>query len=173
MGIISWVGLTLFALFLFAALMIIFVYFKLVYLKFQLKKEWDDIVFQLKARYDLVPTLVSLVAQYDIKEKDLLENIVKFRVASMSVVEPERKKEAEDGLTQALKEMFDVVGNYPDLKKNESFLTLKKELDAVKRGIQLLKGRYSNIVRKFNSLIGSFPYSFMAKLFGFSKINHF
>src|ERR1700722_12417954 len=102
----------------------------LVRLKALLDEAWSGIDVQLKRRYDLIPNLVSTVKGYSIHEKGVLEEVTRLRTASMQATTLEDKGKAESQLTQTLKTLFAVAEQYPNLKANENFIALQKELSA-------------------------------------------
>ncbi len=128
---------------------------------------------QLKRRYDLVPNLVAVVKQYSFHEKEVLENVTKMRAASMGAQTIDQKAEAEKGLTGALKTLFAVTENYPELKANESFLSLQQQLSTLETEIQLSRRYYNGATRNYNISVASFPSNIVANMFGFAKARYF
>ncbi len=134
---------------------------------------WSGIDVQLKRRYDLVPNLVTVVKQYSVHEKDVLENVTKMRTAAMSAQTIDQKAEAEKGLTGALKTLFAVAENYPDLKANKNFADLQKELSSLENDIQLARRYYNGTARNYNIAVRSFPANFLAGMFSFEPVSFF
>jgi len=153
--------------------MFVGIYNKLVRSRAYVKEGWSGIDVQLKRRYDLIPNLVEVVKQYSIHEKDVLEGVTKMRAVSMGATSVEDKAKAEGQLTQALKTLFAVSENYPDLKANENFLSLQKDLGAIENDLQLARRYYNGAARNYNILVGTFPNSFIANMTGFSKEPYF
>jgi LemA protein len=162
-----------------AGIFIIFVlwaiggYNSLVKLKAMVDEGWSGIDVQLKRRYDLIPNLVETVKQYGVHEKSIIDNIANMRAASMNASGIEAKAAAENGLTQALRSLFAVVENYPDLKANQNFLSLQKDLNALETEIQLSRRYYNGTVRNYNIVVDRFPSRIIASLTGFSKASYF
>ena len=148
-------------------------YNTLVRLKALVDEAWSGIDVQLKRRYDLIPNLVAVVKQYSIHEKTVLENVTKMRAASMGATGVAEKADAENQLTGALKTLFAVSENYPDLKANENFLALQKELSVLEHEIQLSRRYYNGAARNYNIAVISFPTNIIASFTGFTKADYF
>ena len=134
MDFLSLVGLLVGGIVVVALLWFILGYNRFIRLKAMLDEAWSGIDVQLKRRYDLIPNLVAIVHEYSIHEKTILEDIAKMRAASMGATDINDKAKAETGLTKALKTLFAVAENYPNLKANENFLALQKDLGGIESG---------------------------------------
>lgn len=142
----------------------------------QAKEAWSDIDVQLKRRYDLIPNLVNTVKGYATHESQAFENVTKARAAAMGVGSagtPTQKAEAENQLTGALKSIFAVAEAYPELKANENFLQLQKELGDTEDKIQAARRFYNQTVMALNTAIESFPGNLIAGTFGFMQMDLF
>ena len=148
-------------------------YNKLVHLKALIDEAWSGIDVQLKRRYDLIPNLVATVKQYATHEKDIFDNVARMRAASMNATGIEQKAEAEKGLSSALRTLFAVAENYPDLKANANFLSLQKELSNLEHEIQLSRRYYNGTARNYNVLVRSFPSRIVASFSGFESVSYF
>ncbi len=148
-------------------------YNRFVHLKALNDEGWSGIDVQLKRRYDVIPNLIATVKGYSIHEKELLENIARFRAASMGAASIQDKSHAEAGLMQGLKSLFVVVEQYPDLKANENFLHLQKELSALEQDIQLSRRYYNGTVRNYNTAVSTFPAKIIAGTYGFAVAPYF
>ncbi|MEX2014002.1 MAG: LemA family protein [Parcubacteria group bacterium] len=137
------------------------------------KEAWADINVQLKRRYDLIPNLVSTVKGYASHESSVFENVTKARTAAMSASSPAEKGQAENMLTGALKSIFAIAEAYPDLKANQNFLELQKEISDTENKIQAARRFYNTNVRDLNTQVESFPSNVIAGIFGFSKMEFF
>ena len=104
------------------------IYNRLVTLRNEYKNQFAQIDVQLKRRHDLIPNLVETVKGYATHEKGTFENIAKFRSQAMQATTPEGKAAAENQLTGALKSLFAVAENYPELKASEEFTQLQGSL---------------------------------------------
>lgn len=142
----------------------------------QAQEAWADIDVQLKRRYDLIPNLVNTVKGYATHESAAFENVTKARAAAMGVGEagtPTQKAQAENELTGTLKSLFAVAEAYPDLKANENFLQLQRELGDTEDKIQAARRFYNQTVMALNTSIESFPGNLVAGSFGFMKMDLF
>ena len=128
---------------------------------------WSGINVQLKRRYDLIPNLVAVVKQYALHEKDVLEQVTRMRTQSMNATDIQHKVEAEQGLSGALKTLFAVAENYPDLKANANFMALQGDLTKLEEEIQLSRRYYNGATRNYNIMVRSFPSNVIAGFAGF------
>ncbi len=150
------------------------VYFnKFVRLSNQAKEAWSDIEVQLRRRYDLIPNLVSAVKGYMTHEAGTFEKITEARSRAMQAENPHEKGEAENMLSGALKSLFAVAENYPDLKANTNFLELQRELSDTENKIQSSRRFYNTTVRDLNIAVESFPGNVLANIFGYKKMDLF
>ena len=143
-------------------------YNSLIQKKFRVKEAWSDIEVQLKRRYDLIPNLVETVKGYASHEKDLLEKITLARSQAMQGNGLEKMK-AEDELSGALKSLFAVAENYPDLKANSNFIELQQELVDTEDKIQAARRFYNGVVRDYNIALKVFPSVLIAKVLHFEE----
>lgn len=139
----------------------------LVTRKRRVDEAWSDIDVQLKRRYDLIPNLVEAVKGYLQHEKGVLEKVTQARAAAMGAQTPEEHGKAENMLTGALKSLFAVSENYPDLKASQNFLQLQDELSDTENKIQAARRFYNGNVRDYNIAIEQFPSNLIAGPFGF------
>lgn len=137
------------------------------------KEAWADIDVQLKRRYDLIPNLVETVKGYMTHEASTLEKVTAARAAAMDAGGIEAKGKAENMLTDALKSLFAVSEAYPDLKANQNFLELQRELSDTENKIQAARRFYNTNVRDLNTSIESFPGNVIANLFRFEPREFF
>jgi LemA protein len=148
-------------------------YNRFVHLNALLKEGWSGIDVQLKRRYDLIPNLVSTVQGYSIHEKSIIEDIVRMRAASMGASGVKEKATAEAGLTQSLKSLFAIAEQYPNLKANENFLALQKDLGLLEQELQLARRYYNGTVKNYNIAVTTFPSNMIARIFGFEAVPYF
>ena len=151
----------------------IFAFNKFVTLRNRASEAWSDIDVQLKRRYDLIPNLVETVKGYATHEKEAFENVTKARSAAMGAGTPAQKGQAENMLSGALKSLFAVAEAYPDLKANQNFLELQRELSDTENKIQSSRRFYNGNVRDLNTSIESFPGNVIANMFSFKKREFF
>lgn len=155
------------------ALWAIAIYNGLIRLKNRVDEAWSDIDVQLKRRYDLIPNLVNTVKGYATHEKEVFEKVTEARSRAMSAGSPHEKEEAENMLSGTLKSLFAVAESYPDLKANQNFLELQRELTDTEDKIQASRRFYNGNVRDFNTKIEVFPNNVFAKMMNFAKREFF
>jgi len=134
---------------------------------------WSDVDVQLKRRYNLIPNIVNTVKGYAKHEREVFENVTKARAEATAATSPVEKSGAENMLTSALRQLFAVVENYPELKANTNFLELQKELSLIEDAIQNARRYYNAVVRDFNIKVESFPSNLVARIFKFLKREFF
>lgn len=149
------------------------VYNGLIRLKNRVDEAWSDIDVQLKRRYDLIPNLVNTVKGYAAHEREVFEKVTEARTRAMGAQSAAAKAEAENALSQTLKSLFAVAENYPDLKANQNFLELQRELTDTEDKIQAARRFYNGNVRDFNTKIQVFPNNIFAGMLGFSAREFF
>jgi len=148
-------------------------YNSLVQLRVRCDSAWSDIDVQLKRRHDLIPNLVETVKGYASHEKGTFENIAKFRSQAMQATTPEGKAVAENQLTGALKSLFAVAENYPELKASGQFTQLQESLSQTEDAIQNSRRYYNAVVRDLNTKIQVFPTNILAGMFNFTPRQYF
>ena len=153
-------------------LYIIVAYNSLIVLRTRINNAWSQIDVQLKRRYDLIPNLIKTVQGYVKHEKTVLTEVTKARANLMSGIMNQKAK-ASDQLTNALKSLFAVAENYPQLKANENFKMLQEELSGTESKIAYSRQFYNDSVMSFNIKIQRFPASIIANAFRFTKREFF
>jgi LemA protein len=149
------------------ALVFIVIYNGLVTLKNRVKNAWAQIDVQLKRRYDLIPNLVETVKGYAKHEKTVFEEVTKARTAAINASGVAKQAQAENMLSGALKSLFAVVENYPDLKASQNFMMLQEELSGTENKIAYARQFYNDSVMEYNIRIQKIPYNVIAGMFGF------
>ncbi|MDD2646683.1 MAG: LemA family protein [Patescibacteria group bacterium] len=168
--ILFWVILIVVVLFI---LWLIGVFNSLVMAKNRTNEAWADIEVQLKRRYDLIPNLVETVKGYATHERELFEKVTLARTKAMGAQTLKEHGEAENMLTGTLKSLFAVAENYPDLKANQNFLELQRELVDAEDKIQAARRFYNSNVRDFNTKIEIFPNRIVAGWLKFTSRDFF
>ncbi|MDR2426184.1 MAG: LemA family protein [Endomicrobium sp.] len=157
-----------------AGLYLLVTYNAFVALKNRVKEAWSDIEVQMKRRYDLIPNLVEIVKGYASHEKSTLESVIQARnMAMASKGSLEDKAKAENMLTGTLKSLFALSENYPNLKANENFLELQRELTDTENKIQASRRFYNSNVLAINTKLEMFPSNIVGRIFGFEKQEFF
>ncbi len=154
------------------ALLIIYIYNSLIRLRMRVNNAWSQIDVQLKRRYDLIPNLISAVKGYMKHEKGVLEEVTKARTSLMSGSMAAKAK-ASNQITEALKSIFAVAENYPQLKANENFKQLQEELSGTESKIAYARQFYNDSVMSYNEALQVFPKNIFANLFRFVKRDFF
>jgi LemA protein len=166
----GWIVLAVVVLF---GFFLVAMYNSLVQLRVRSDSAWSDIDVQLKRRHDLIPNLVETVKGYAAHEKGTFENIAKFRSQAMQATGPVDKAAAENQLTGALKSLFAVAENYPQLQASQEFTQLQNSLSETEDAIQNSRRYYNAVVRDLNTKIQSFPTNILAGMFGFQQKQFF
>ncbi|BCX15831.1 MAG: LemA family protein [Candidatus Parcubacteria bacterium] len=152
---------------------VIAVFNSLIQKRNRVKNAWSDIDVQLKRRYDLIPNLVETVKGYKEYEAAVLENVTNARVSAMNQNDLVAKAQAENMLSSALKSLFAVAENYPQLRASENFQKLQEQLSAIENDIQSARRYYNAAVRELNNAIQVFPANVVAGIFGFRQAEFF
>ncbi len=143
---------------------------------------WSDIDAQLKRRYDLIPNLIETVKGYAKHEKETLTGVVEARSKASAInidiknATPEQMlmfSKAQESLSGALSKLFALSEKYPDLKANENFLELQRELTDTEDKILAARRFYNQMVRDFNTALQLFPSNIVGKVFNFKERNFF
>jgi LemA protein len=145
----------------------------LITLKTQIDEAWSQIDVQLKRRSDLIPNLVETVKGYAKHEKEVFENVTQARASLMSAKTPAQVGEASDALTGAIGKLFAVAENYPQLKANEGFVQLQKELGDTEDKVAYSRQYYNSTVMDYNVRIKVFPNNMIAQNMGFKEKEFF
>ncbi|MDR1926466.1 MAG: LemA family protein [Endomicrobium sp.] len=149
-------------------------YNKLIALKNRVKEAWSDIEVQMQRRYDLIPNIVETVKGYAAYEKTTLDAVIKARSTAMVATENiTDKAKAENALSGTLKSLFALSENYPDLKANENFLELQRELTDTENKIQASRRFYNSNVIAMNTKLEIFPSNIIGTAFNFAKQDFF
>ncbi len=137
-------------------------------------ESWSNVDTELKRRYDLIPNLVNTVKGYAQHEKDVFERVVEARNrAKANEGTPTAQARDENEMVRAVRQLFAVVEDYPDLKANESYLKLQEELTTTENRIQRARRFYNGNVRDLANRIEVFPSNILAGLYGFKKRDFF
>ncbi|MBI4088121.1 LemA family protein [Candidatus Kaiserbacteria bacterium] len=147
-------------------------YNRFVTLTNRVKEAWSDIDVQLKRRYDLIPNLVETVKGYASHESGTLQKVTEMRTRAMNATSPHDKADAENMLSGALKTLFAVSENYPNLKANENFLELQRQLEDTENKLQAARRFYNSVVQDLNTSLQSFPSNLIGNAFSF-KLSEF
>jgi len=148
-------------------------YNALVTISTQIDEAWGQIDIQLKRRTDLIPNLVETVKGYAKHEKTVFAEVTKARSAMMGAKTPADMAKADDALSGALKSLFAVAEAYPELKANENFLQLQKELSDTEDKVAYARQFYNTQLMEYNVKIKVFPNNMLVSMFGFKEKEFF
>ena len=127
---------------------------------------------QLKRRYDLIPNLVNTVKGYKAYERGVLTDVTRLR-SSLITGSAQDKATANNQISQALKSIFAVAENYPDLKASQNFIDLQQQLEGTEDKISYVRTSYNDYVLDYNNYLQQFPGNLFASMFGFQKADFF
>lgn len=150
---------------------LIWTYNRFIKRKNQVMEAWSGIDVQLKRRANLIPNLIETVKGYAGHERTTLEDVTKLRTGPNASV-AERSNE-ESKVTQTVRNLLAVAEEYPDLKANTNFLDLQSNLNGIEEQIQSARRYYNGAVRRWNTLIESFPSNLIARIFKFALAEYF
>jgi LemA protein len=171
----AWIAIAAIAL---IVLFLIFTYNGLVRLRNMVDEAWNQISVQLKRRHDLIPNLVNAVKGYMQFEQETLTRVTEARTAAVAATQggpanAGQAAQAENFLTGALRQLFALVENYPELKANENVMQLQEELTTTENQIGFSRQHYNSSVREMNTAIQTFPNNVVAGMFGFRERDYF
>jgi len=154
-------------------IIVVAMYNSLVRTRIQTEEAWSDITVQLKRRYDLIPNLVNAVKGYASHEKEVFEKVTETRANALNAQGVKETAQAENQFEQALKSLFAVSENYPQLRATENFQQLQAELTDTEDKIMASRRFYNGAARDLNIKIDTFPSSVIAGMFNFKKREFF
>jgi len=149
------------------------IYNGLVAMRQRVNEAFADIDVQLRQRHDLVPNLVETVKGYAAHERGTLDEVVKARNAAVAAQGPAQQAAAENMLSGALRQLFALSENYPNLKANANFQQLQAELTDLENKIAASRRFFNNAVQEYNTGIQRFPAALFASTFGFAPQSFF
>lgn len=152
---------------------VIGIYNRLVTLRNRCDNSWAQVDVQLRRRYDLIPNLVETVKGYAKHEREVFQKVTEARSQAINAGTIKDQGVAENMLTGALKSLFAVVENYPDLKANQNFLMLQEELAGTEGKIAYARQFYNDNVMQFNLKQQVFPSNIIASMFNFKEKEYF
>ncbi len=148
-------------------------YNTLVKTRVRVDEAWSDITVQLKRRMDLIPNLVNTVKGYATHEKEVFEKVTEARANTLNAQGPAATAKAEGQFEQALKSLFAVAENYPQLRATENFQQLQADLTDTEDKIMASRRFYNGAARELNIKIDTFPSNLVAAIFGFKAREFF
>ncbi len=150
-------------------LVTVYYYNKIVKLENRVDNAWAQIDVQLKKRADLVPNLMETVEGYMEHEREIMDNVSESRERMMNAQSPQEEAQAGNDMGEALKSLFAVAEDYPDLKASQNFKELQQELSSIENKIAYARQHYNDAIMTFNNAIETFPAVMFANVFGKSE----
>ncbi|MBP3920345.1 MAG: LemA family protein [Bacilli bacterium] len=144
-------------------------YNSLVKLNNKVKEAFSTMDVYLKKRWDLIPNIVETVKGYAKHEKDTIKEVVNLRNGAYNKMSNEEKIKANEQLSSGISKIMALAEAYPDLKSNENFKDLSKELSKVEDDIANSRKYYNGAVRIFNNKVETFPNNIFSSLFGYKS----
>ncbi|MBI3976384.1 MAG: LemA family protein [Armatimonadetes bacterium] len=154
-------------------LYVIYLYNRLVVLRNRINNAWSQIDVQLRRRYDLIPNLIETVKGYATHEREVFERVTNARARAIAAGSVGEQSQAENMLTGALRSLFAVAENYPQLRATENFQQLQEELAGTESKIAFARQFYNDTVLRHENLRQSFPTALLANAFGFRGRDYF
>jgi LemA protein len=151
----------------------IYFYNRLIKLKNLMEEAYSGIDVQLKRRHDLIPNLIETVKGYQFHERKTLEDVTQLRTQIAQTYPRLNLAGLENDLSRALRSVFAIAENYPDLKADKNFLSLQTSLSEIEDQLQLARRYYNGTVRNYNIDVQSFPSNFVAGAFTFKRSEFF
>jgi LemA protein len=157
----------------FVVIILVGMYNSLVSLRNRCDNAWSQVDVQLRRRYDLIPNLVETVKGYAKHEREVFQNVTEARTRAIDASTVKDQGQAENQLTGALKTLFAVAENYPELKANQNFLMLQEELAGTESKVAYARQFYNDSVMKYNIKLQVFPSNVIANMFNFKPRDYF
>jgi LemA protein len=170
MPAMGWVIVAIVAL---LVLIVVVMYNGLVRDRNRVDNAWSQVDVQLKRRYDLIPNVVETVKGYATHEQQTFERVTQARSAAQSAEGPGEQAEAENFLTSALRQLFAVAEDYPELRASENFQGLQAELSETENRISVSRQIYNDTVLTYNNRVQQVPMNVVASMFGFREREFF
>jgi LemA protein len=145
-------------------------YNRFIKYKNRIEETWSGIDVALKRRFNLIPNLIRAIEGYSEHETKVLKEKSDYLTGSTGI---SHRIEEESQISKSLRGLIALAEAYPDLKASTNFIDLQNSLDEIEEDIQKARNRYNSVVGRFNTLVESFPATFMAEKFGFAKQNYF
>jgi LemA protein len=155
------------------AVFVVGIYNGLVQIRNRCENSWAQVDVQLRRRYDLIPNLVETVKGYAKHESETFQKVTEARAQAINAGSVKDQGQAENMLSGALKSLFAVSENYPELKANQNFMMLQEELAGTESKIAYSRQFYNDTVMKFNTKQQVFPSNIIANMFNFQEREYF
>ncbi len=166
-------GLLVLGIVVLIVLYVVALYNRLVVYRNRIDNAWSQIDVQLRRRYDLIPNLVETVKGYAAHESQVFQKVTEARANAIAANTVKDQGQAENMLTQALRSVFAVAENYPQLRATENFQQLQEELSGTESKIAFARQFYNDTVLRYNNARQAFPAVLIANQFGFGPREYF
>lgn len=166
----EWIVLAIVAV---VAVFVIVIYNSLVRDRNRVDNAWGQVEVQLQRRWDLIPNLVETVKGYARHEQATFENVARARAGAQAAEGPAEQAQAENFLTQALRQLFAVAEDYPELRASENFNNLQEQLEETENKIAVGRQIYNDTVLTYNNRVQQVPTNIVASLTGFGPREFF
>ena len=147
-------------------IMLLYYYNRFVVLSNRIDNSLSQIDVQLKRRADLIPNLIETVKGFAKHEKEAIKAVTEARKALLGATDLEKRVKADNQLESALKTIFAIAENYPDLKANQNFLELQRELSSTEDKIAYSRQFYNDSILSYNDMVMKLPGAIFAKIYG-------
>ncbi len=151
---------------------VIYVYNKALQWDLKVSNSWSQIGIQSKAKINIIPNLVEVSKQYAIYEKDLFISITELRQKLINSESSNENIANNAELTKDINKLFVLAEAYPDLKANNTFLDLQKQITEIEEKIAIYRQFYNDTVMLYNRFIQTFPHNIIVRLFGYKEVEY-
>ncbi len=153
-------------------LYVIYVYNKALKWDLKVSNSWSQISIQLKAKISIIPNLVEVSKRYAIYEKDLFVSITELRQKLINSESSNENIKNNLELNNDIDKLYVLAESYPELKANETFLNLQKQISEIEEKIAVYRQFYNDTVMLYNRFIQTFPHNIIVKFFGYKDIEY-
>jgi len=150
----------------------IYIYNKALQWDLKVSNSWSQIGIQLKAKISIIPNLVEVSKRYAIYEKDLFISITEIRQKLINSESSNENIENNSELNKSIEKLFGIAESYPELKANETFLDLQKQIKEIEEKIAIYRQFYNDTVMLYNRFIQTFPHNIIVKFFGYKEVEY-
>ena len=168
-----WIVIIVVAVLAFLALLLVYLYNKLVRLRNRTQNAWAQVNVQLRRRYDLIPNLIESVKGYASHERETFEEVTNARTAAQEARTVPEQAQAENALTAAIGRLFAVAEAYPQLRATENFQQLQQQLTETEQKIAISRQVFNDTVLTYNNSIQTVPTNIIAGMFHFEPRTFF
>lgn len=151
---------------------VIYVYNKALQWDLKVSNSWSQISIQLKAKINIIPNLIEVSKRYAIYEKDLFVSITELRQKLINSESSNENIKNNLELNTNIDKLYILAESYPELKANETFLNLQRQISEIEEKIAIYRQFYNDTVMLYNRFIQTFPNNIIVKFFGYKEIEY-